>query len=109
MTQRTALSQTLSDMYTTGGLSTMVTKSPPQAEQGCAEPTLDTYVQPQDSVERLSLSHTPHSAGTQRKKVAKSSSTHRAQGLSRRMLLSLAPTHGTGTQQKDAAESGSPQ
>ena len=32
----------------------MATESPPQAQQGFAEPTLDTYVQPQDSVERLS-------------------------------------------------------
>ena len=34
----------------------MATESPPQAQQGFAEPTLDTYVQPQDSVEGL-ISH----------------------------------------------------
>ena len=49
-------------MYTTGGLSTRVTESPQQAQQGFAEPTLDTYVQPQDSVEGLSLAHAPHSS-----------------------------------------------
>ena len=32
-------------MYTTGGLSTGTTESPPQAQQGFAEPTLDPYVE----------------------------------------------------------------
>ena len=109
MTQRTALGQLSHDMYTTGGLSARVTKSPPQAQQGFAESTLDTYVQPQDSVERLSLAHAPHSSETQREKVAESGSPHTAQGLSRRRQLSLAPTHSTGTHQKNVAESGSPQ
>ena len=72
-------------MYNTGGLSTMVTESPPQAQQGFAELTLDTYVQPQDSLERLSLAHTPHSAETQQKRVTEFGSPHTAQGLSRRM------------------------
>ena len=90
MTQRTSLSQTLSRYVTTGGLSIRVTESPPQAQQGFAEPTLDTYAQPQDSVEGLSLAHIPHSAETQRKKVAESGSSQTAQGLSRRMQLSLA-------------------
>ena len=76
-------------MYTTGGLSTGVTESPPQAQQQ-AEPTLDTYVQPQDSVEGLSLAQTPHRSETQQKKVAESGSPY-----------------STGTQQKDIAESGS--
>ena len=48
------------------GDSIRVTESPPQAQQGFAESTLDTYVQPQDSVEGLSLTHIPHSAETQR-------------------------------------------
>ena len=95
-------------MYTTGGLSTRVTESPPQAQQGFAEPTLDTYVQSQDSVKVLSLAHAPHSSETQRKMIAESGSSHMAQGLSRRMQLSLALQHSTGTQQKDVAESGSP-
>ena len=63
----------------------MVTESPPQAQQGFAELTLDTYVQPQDSLERLSLAHTPHSAETQQKKETEFGSPHTAQGLSRRM------------------------
>ena len=57
----------------------MVTESPPQAQQGFAELTLDTYVQPQDSVEGLSLIHTPHGKETQRKKVAESGSSLLAQ------------------------------
>ena len=82
-----------------------MTESPPPAQQGFAEPTPDTYVQPQDSVEGLSLAHSPHSSGTQRKDVAESGSSP----ISRRMQLSLAHTHSKGTQQKDVAESGSPQ
>ena len=95
-------------MYTTGGLSTRETESHPQAQQVFSEPTLDTYVQPQDSVEVPSLAHTPHSSETQQKKVAESCSPHIAQGLSRKMQLSLALAHSTGTQQKKVAESGSP-
>ena len=49
------------------GDSIRVTESPPQAQQGFAESTLDTYVQPQDSVEGLSLTHIPHSSETQRR------------------------------------------
>ena len=88
------------NMSTTGGLSTGVTESPPQTQQGFAEPTLATYVQPQDSVEGLSLTHTPHSTETQGKKVAESGSPQTAQGLGRRMQLSLAhfPRH------RDSAE-----
>ena len=51
MTQWTALSQPLHNMYTTGGLSASVTESPPQAQQEFAEPTLELYVQP----DRLSI------------------------------------------------------
>ena len=83
-------------------------ESPPQAQQGFSEPTLDIYLQPQDSVEGLSLTHTPHSSETQQKKVAESGSPHIAQGLSRKMQLSLALAHSTGSQQKKVAESGSP-
>ena len=55
MTQRTVLSQPPHDMYTTGGLSTRVTESPPQAQQGFAGPTLELmYVQTLDSAEGLS-------------------------------------------------------
>ena len=78
----------------------MVTESPPQAQQGFAEPTLDTYVQRQDSVERLSLAHSPHSAETQWKKVAESGSPHTAQGLNSRLRLSLAYS----TWHRDSAE-----
>ena len=85
MTQQTALSQLPHDMYTTGGLSIGVTESPPQVQQGFAEPTLDTYVQQQDSGNSLSLAHAPHSAETQQKKIAESGSSHTAQRLSRRM------------------------
>ena len=90
-------------MYTTGGLSTRVTGSPPQAQQGFAEPTLETYVQPLDSVERMSWVHTPHSTGSQRKNLAESGTPQTAQRLSRRMQLSLAhfPQH------RDSAEEGS--
>ena len=102
MTQRTSLSQTLSRYVTTGGLSFRVTESPPQAQQGFAEPTLDTYAQPQDSVEGLSLAHIPHSAETQRKKVAESGSSQTAQGLSRRTESS---SHST--QRRDSAEESS--
>ena len=45
-----AESDSSSNMYTTGGLSTGVTVSPPQAQQGFAEPSLDTYVQLTGSV-----------------------------------------------------------
>ena len=87
-------------MYTTGGLSTRVTESPPEAQQGFAELTQDTYVQPKDSVEGLSLARTPHRAETQQKKGAESGSPHTAQGLSRRRWLSLALL----TQHRDSAE-----
>ena len=68
-------------MYNTGGLSTRVTESPPQAQQGFAEPTLNLCT-PQYSVEGLSHARTPHSAETQRKKVAESGSPQTAQGPS---------------------------
>ena len=75
MTKRTALSHLYHDMYTTGGpSSTRLTESPLQAQQGFAEPTLDTYVQLQASRESLNLAHTPYSPRTQRKKVAESGS-----------------------------------
>ena len=37
--------QGFAESDTAGVLSTRVTESPPQAQQGFAEPTLDTYVQ----------------------------------------------------------------
>ena len=43
-------------MHTTGGLSIRATESPPQAQQGFAEPTPNNYVQNQRlSKEELSL------------------------------------------------------
>ena len=88
-------------MYTSGGLSTGVTETPPQTQQGFAEPTLETYVQPRDSVEGLSRTHTPHGTETQRKKAVESGSQQTAQGLSRRSLAYF-------SQHRDsAAESGS--
>ena len=64
------------------------------------EPTLDTYVQPQDSVEGLSLAHTPHSAESQQKKVVESGTPQTAPGLRRRLQLSLAHF----TRHRDSAE-----
>ena len=64
------------------------------------EPTLDTYVQPQDSVEGLSLTHTQHSAESQQKKVVESGTPQTAPGLRRRLQLSLAHF----TRHRDSAE-----
>ena len=61
-------------MYTTGGLSTRPIESPPHAQQGFAEPTLE--LMPDDSVQ------VTRSAGTQRQEIAVSGSPHTAQGLS---------------------------
>ena len=58
------------------------------------------YVQPQDSVERLSHAHTPHGAETQLKKVAESGSPQTAQGPSQRTWLDLAHF----SQYRDSAE-----
>ena len=43
-------SDSSSNIYTTGELSSSVTEAPLQAQQGFVEPTQDTYVQHTDSV-----------------------------------------------------------
>ena len=89
-------------MYNTGELSTRVTEPPPQAQQGFAEPTLEPMyiLQPQDSVEGLSDTHTPHSAETQGTKEAESGSPQTAEGPSQRTQLDLAHF----SQHRDSAE-----
>ena len=52
-------------MYTTGGLSTRMTESPPQAQQGFAEPTLELMYNLVTQYRLLSLAHTPHSSESQ--------------------------------------------
>ena len=80
-------------MYTTGVLSARVTESPPQAQQGFAEPPrINMYSTMAQLITAESDSQT-HSSGTQQKKMAESGSPH---------------THGSETQQKKIAESGSP-
>ena len=59
-----------------------------------------TYVQPQDSVERLSHAHTSHSAETQQKKVTESGSPQTAQRPSQKTRLDLAHF----SQHRDLAE-----
>ena len=71
MTQRGFTeSDSSSKMYTTGGLGTRVTESRPQAQQGFAKSTLDTYVLYNTQAQRMatesdSLSHSPR---TQRRR-----------------------------------------
>ena len=70
------------NMYTTGGLSTRMTESPPQAQQGFAEPTLELMYNLVTQNRLLSLAHTPHSSEFQREEIAETGSPHTAQGLS---------------------------
>ena len=84
MTQQgSAESDSPSNMYTTGELSTRATESPPQAQQGFAEPpriTMYSAVTQQMTAESDSCSH---SSETPQKKVAEFGSLHIAQGLSK--------------------------
>ena len=69
-----AESDSLSNMYTTGELSIRVLESPPQAQQGFAEPPRVTmYSTKTQQMMAESGSHS-HSPGTLRKKVAESGS-----------------------------------
>ena len=81
---------TIHNIYKTGGLSTRVTESPPQAQQGFAEPTLDLC-----TTSRLSRRTESRSHSTQRRDSAEESSW---------VWLS---TNSTEIQPKDTARSGS--
>ena len=69
-------------MNTTGGLSVRATESPPQAQQGFAEPTLELMYNLMTQYRLLSQAHAPHSSGTQREEIAESGSPNIVQGLS---------------------------
>ena len=93
-----AESDSLSNMNITGELSTSVTESPPQAQQGYAEPPLITMYSIQTQRMTVESDSQIHSSRIQQKK---SLALHTAQGLSRRRWLSLAlHTQGSETQQR---------
>ena len=82
MTQQgSAESDSPSNMYTTGELSTRATESPPQAQQGFAEPPRITMYNTKTQRMTAESDSCSHSSETQRKKVAESGSLHIAQRL----------------------------
>ena len=122
-----AESDSLSNIYTTGELSTRVTESPPQTQQGFAEPPQITMYSTQAQWMTAESDSQRHSSRTQLKKIAEAGSPHTAQRLSRRRWLSLAlhthtaqrlsgrrwlnlalHTHSSETQRKKMDESGFP-
>ena len=79
-----AESDSLSNVYTTGELIIRATESPPQAQQGFAEPpriTMYSAVTQQMTAEPADSCS--HSSETPQKKVAEFGSLHIAQGLSK--------------------------
>ena len=80
-----------------------MTESPPQAQQGFSEPTLELLYKHWTQPKGLSWAHSPHGTGTQGKKIAESGSQQTAQGLGRKVQLSLTNL----SQHRDSAEEGS--
>ena len=59
-----------------------MTESPPEAQQGFAELTLELMYNLMTQYRLLSWAHAPHSSETQQEEIADSDSPHTAQGLS---------------------------
>ena len=103
-----AESDSLSNIYTTGELSTRVTESPPQTQQGFSEPPQITMYSTQAQWMTAESDSQRHSSRTQQKKIAEAGSPHTAQRLSRRRWLSLALHTQLRDSVKKMAEYGSP-